>query len=1388
MTSFQKSVDCVKYLKNNFTSRTSGNKEIDNFIQEIQLKTGYYDDYIIFEWIPYDQFYDIKEIDKNGFITVYSVTWRDGPLYWNKQNNKYVRVPNKKVALKRLHNSQYLVNFFIDEAKKYSTEKFCHDITEIYGISQNPTTNDYILVLNNSINLVKWTSGIKKIDDFIQEMQLRVNKNDDIIFEWIPYSQFNEFKEIGKNGFMAIYSAIWKNGPLHYIDRYNAYGRNSNKKITLKCLHKSQKTIDKVLNKARIYSKILEIYGISQNPNTKDFILVLNNINWPSGNKKVDSFIQEMQLNNKYDGIVFEWIPYDQFDKIKETSKYGSITEYSAIWKDGPLYYKRDSNKEIVLKYLHNSQNSIDFLINKVKKYIKNYRYDNFLKLYGISQNPDTKNYILVQSNSINWMSKNEQIDDFILEMQFKSNDFATLVFEWIPYDQFDKIKETSKNKSVTVYSAMWKDGPLYNKLHERNSNKEVALKCLHNLQNPVESLINKAKIYSKILDIYGISQNPDTNDYILVLNNVTWESGNKKIDDFIQEMQLKFNDLLFEWIPHNQFNEINKIGKSGFATIYSAIWKDGPIFKKNQQNGNYTRDSNKEVTLKCLNKSQDPIESVINEAKKYLTKEIDRKIFKPYGISQNPDTAELILVLNNITWKNGNKKIDDFILEMQLKSNDLLFEWIPYSQFNEIKTSGESSFATIYSAIWKNGPICKNNQQNGNYARDSNKEVTLKCLNKSPIETVIDEAKKYLTKEINRKIFKPYGISLNPNTNDFIVVLNNITWMSENKEINDFIQETQSRINDSLFEWIPYNQFNEIKEIDKNEFMTICSAIWIDGPLCKNWLSEYTRDSNKEVTLKCLNNSQDLIEFVINEAKRYSTKEFNRKIFKPYGITQNPDSNNFILVLNNITWISGNEKVDVFVQEAQSRVSDLLFEWIPYNQFNEIKEISKDNHTSVYSAIWKDGPIYRKNQWNENYMRDPNKEVTLKCLNNSKELIDSVIKEAKSYLTKEFNKKIFKPYGISQNPDTNDFILISDNITWTSGNKKIDDFIQDVQLKINDSLFEWIPYNQFNEIKKIRKGDFATVYSAIWKNGPLYNNNQLNENYARDSNKKVALKILDNSQNLSSEFLNKVKVYLTKMVNKNNILKIYGMSQDPITKEYIIVLYYAEGGNFNNWISVNENFKCFSWKKKLRTLFDIACGLKDIHEKQMVHHGFHTGNILFSNISMENINKIFISDMGLCGKVNDVNKSNVYGVIPYVAPEVLKGRPYTQVADIYSFGMIMYFVATGRQPFDNCAHNFNLALDICKGIRPKLNEPEAPKSYINLMEKCWNLIPNDRPSIIELCQSLWSISINNSEIEKAENYRNLHLSSLMKNRQITIHYQAIYTSRFLNSFIKDLQ
>ena len=80
------------------------------------------------------------------------------------------------------------------------------------------------------------------------------------------------------------------------------------------------------------------------------------------------------------------------------------------------------------------------------------------------------------------------------------------------------------------------------------------------------------------------------------------------------------------------------------------------------------------------------------------------------------------------------------------------------------------------------------------------------------------------------------------------------------------------------------------------------------------------------------------------------------------------------------------------------------------------------------------------------------------------------------------------------------------------------------MQLKISshhDIIFEWIPYNQFDDIKKIGEGGFATLYSAKWKDGPLHYNYE--RKYLRKSDQTVALKWLHNSQDISDEFLSEV-------------------------------------------------------------------------------------------------------------------------------------------------------------------------------------------------------------------------------------------------------------------------
>ena len=105
----------AKHFQQNFSKWSSGNVDIDKFIQEAQLSANNSDK--VLEWIPYDRFYDIEYIAKGGFGKVYRANWIDGYiLYWDIKNRNWIRRnSNKFVALKNLNNSQNVTSEFINE-------------------------------------------------------------------------------------------------------------------------------------------------------------------------------------------------------------------------------------------------------------------------------------------------------------------------------------------------------------------------------------------------------------------------------------------------------------------------------------------------------------------------------------------------------------------------------------------------------------------------------------------------------------------------------------------------------------------------------------------------------------------------------------------------------------------------------------------------------------------------------------------------------------------------------------------------------------------------------------------------------------------------------------------------------------------------------------------------------------------------------------------------------------------------------------------------------------------------------------------------------------------------------------------------------------------------
>ncbi|RIA80464.1 kinase-like domain-containing protein [Glomus cerebriforme] len=351
----------------------------------------------------------------------------------------------------------------------------------------------------------------------------------------------------------------------------------------------------------------------------------------------------------------------------------------------------------------------------------------------------------------------------------------------------------------------------------------------------------------------------------------------------------------------------------------------------------------------------------------------------------------------------------------------------------------------------------------------------------------------------------------------------------------------------------------------------------------------------------------------------------------------------------------------------------------------------------------------------------------------------------------------------------------------WTSGNKIVDDFI--IECNKQKEVLKWIPFNQFSEIIHLAKGGFGIIYKAKWKG--IYD---------------VVLKKLFNSQNITKDFLNEVKNHIQCTENlagqeSLNLIKIYGISYDPNTREFLIVSEYALDGDlkknimkpaeYSSSISSIDNYYRhkydFSFNEKL--IFDVVQGLKLIHKSGLVHCDLHIGNILIKRGGYLKHNPISISDFGLSQPANittSMKSSGIYGIIPYIAPEIFLRKPYTPASDIYSLGIVIWVLHSFEQPYNNRRHDAILILDIIGGLRPEISPKFGmPNHIVELMKKCWDSNPDNRPTAEQIITTLTQHKRKPNESSLADTFRKR--SALYKIMNLNNQPDNCYTSSYLS-------
>ncbi|EXX70637.1 Cdc15p [Rhizophagus irregularis DAOM 197198w] len=370
----------------------------------------------------------------------------------------------------------------------------------------------------------------------------------------------------------------------------------------------------------------------------------------------------------------------------------------------------------------------------------------------------------------------------------------------------------------------------------------------------------------------------------------------------------------------------------------------------------------------------------------------------------------------------------------------------------------------------------------------------------------------------------------------------------------------------------------------------------------------------------------------------------------------------------------------------------------------------------------------------------------------------------------------------------------------WTSGNHDVDEFIQKVQLKATKDtlIIEWIEYDNFKDVEYLAKGGFGATFKAVWKDGFIGCWRDDINRWGRAPMSEVALKCLYNSQGITADFLKEIESHI--LVYKNNtaldfIVRCHGITKDPKTNNFMMVMDLKHRSLRQH---LNNYFISTNWYSKLWILRSIASGLKEIHNKGLIHRDFHSGNILTSHTEGT---CAYITDLGLCQPANVKSNKNsnkkIYGVLPYVDPEVLRGKEYTQASDIYGYGIIAYEICTGLPPYYNIAHDGFLAIRICQGLRPK-SDYKTPQLIFDIINQCWDADPLKRPNADELftlMEDLWDPVYRNKvdsviyrQLEETDDINKKLSSSMVQlplssasNLLYTTHPQAVYTSKLLD-------
>ncbi|ELR13875.1 5'nucleotidase [Acanthamoeba castellanii str. Neff] len=206
--------------------------------------------------------------------------------------------------------------------------------------------------------------------------------------------------------------------------------------------------------------------------------------------------------------------------------------------------------------------------------------------------------------------------------------------------------------------------------------------------------------------------------------------------------------------------------------------------------------------------------------------------------------------------------------------------------------------------------------------------------------------------------------------------------------------------------------------------------------------------------------------------------------------------------------------------------------------------------------------------------------------------------------------------------------------------------------------------------------------------------------------------------------------------IDHPNVVKLIGLS--IADDRLMLVMELVPRGSLRSVLSSTKESSAhlLSWPQKLSFLRDAALGIAHLHSRQILHRDVKSSNLLVDdNMTVK------VADFGFATTKVDNGTMTRCGTPSWTAPEILspptggtKTR-YTEKADVYSFGIVMWEVLTQELPYHD-QDVMQVAMEVLGGGRPPV-PPDCAEGFSQLMQSCWHQDPQQRPDMNAVVMAL---------------------------------------------------